>query len=199
MGPRRRRRFMREMREIESCTEMRWLTLEEMMKDQALLAQYSHIYTSNLDKFNYPATHYSRDVLTQISQSRLADYFHIGLTFYRKHLVRVIVCFVEWESKYLAGLVHGIDYQQPITNDYNFYNHIYASVYKFMDENGLKVFDMGRGYVEHKLRMGATKVELLHTYLKPSEKAKAYAETLQRHTRGIAEQYRHYEAVRSRR
>ncbi|WP_157368693.1 hypothetical protein [Algicola sagamiensis] len=183
--------FKREIRRVEEVYETKWINLKELIHEQELFKRSCDIYMQNAAKFESSAIHYSQDVLEMISKTSFSENYYFALTFKGAELVKTLLCFIDHSEKYIAALVHGIDYQIP-REGRNLYNHIYQSVYKYMEENGLSIFDMGRGFVEHKHRMGADIIEPLYTYIQPiSEEAYDYVDTLASASIGFDQQYRH--------
>lgn len=171
----------RQMRLLEPHYRTEWMTLGELVRDRALFDRACTIYLKNARKFAHPAIHFSREVMLALADGPYARDFSVALTHGDAGLVKLVVCFIDPGARYLAFLVQGIDHD-AVPPEHNLYNHIYVSIYELMRERGLDVFDMGRGFVEQKLRLGCNVVDPLHTYLKPlHDGARAYVARIRGH------------------
>ena len=178
LSPRLYQRFMNEINRLGDLYHTQWLTLNEFIADNKTFDKAMEIYLNNTKKFDYPAIHYSKEVLERISESYCSEYFLVALTYAKNTLAKIVVCAVDESMGYIAGLVHGIDYEQ-VQPKHNLYKQMYYDIYQYMDKNNLKIFDMGRGYVELKKKMGANRVEPLFIYLKPlNAEATEYVQTI---------------------
>jgi hypothetical protein len=173
--------LQRQMRLLAPHYRTEWVTLGELVRDRELFDRACAIYLGNARKFAHPAIHFSREVMLALADGPYASDFWVALTHGAAGLVKLVVCFIDPGTRYLAFLVQGIDYD-AVPTEHNLYNHIYVSIYELMHERGLEVFDMGRGFVEQKVRLGCNVVEPLHTYLKPlGDGARAYVARIRSH------------------
>lgn len=157
--------LMREMRRL-SCYQSRWMSLRELVAEPAVFNQVVEIYLNNASKFTYPAIHFNRNVLLALADSPLASGFRVCITLADKSVVGMMFCVVDQRAGYIAFPVHGVKYE-AVPPEHNLYKLNYVHAYEFMADNGLHNFDMARGFVDVKKRLGANRVIPLSTYLKP--------------------------------
>jgi hypothetical protein len=173
--------LQRQMRGLEPHYRTEWIPLGELVRDRELFDRACTIYLKNARKFPHPAIHFSREVMLALADGPYSSDFCIALTHGTAGLVKIVVCFIDPGARYLAFLVQGIDYD-AVPTEHNLYNHIYVSIYELMREKQLDVFDMGRGFLEQKVRLGCNTIYPLHTYLKPlNDVARAYVARLRSH------------------
>lgn len=173
------KRFVKEIRCLEDHYQTQWLALKDFVSQGKVFEQAIDIYMENTSRFDNPAIHYSNEVLEAIAKSECRDFFKIALTKVNDRLVKMVVCAVDVKTRYIAALVHGIDYNSVLAPTHNLYKHIYYDVYQYMAKHQLRCFDMGRGYAEAKQKLGANKEVPLFVYLKPlNTNAEKYVKTI---------------------
>lgn len=164
-GPKRYLGLMREMRRL-SCYQSKWVSLQELVAEPALFDQVVEIYMNNASKFIYPAIHFNRHVLLALADSPLASGFRVCITLADDLVVGMMLCVVDKKADYIAFPVHGVKYE-AVPPEHNLYKLNYVHAYEYLAANGLHNFDMARGFVDIKKRLGANRVIPLSTYLKP--------------------------------
>jgi hypothetical protein len=177
--------LQRQMRVLAPHYRTEWVTMGELVRDRELFDRACTIYLGNARKFTHPAIHFSREVMLALADGPYASDFWVALTHGAAGLVKIVVCFIDPSTRYIAFLVQGIDYD-AVPTQHNLYNHIYVSIYEHMRERQLDVFDMGRGFVEQKVRLGCNAIDSLHTYLKPlNDGARSYVASIRRHAKTL--------------
>jgi hypothetical protein len=175
----------RQMRVLAPHYRTEWVTLGELVRDRELFDRACTIYLKNARKFAHPAIHFSREVMLALAHGPYSRDFWVALTHGAAGLVKLVVCFIDPSARYVAFLVQGIDYD-AVPTKHNLYNHIYVSIYELMRERQLDVFDMGRGFVEQKVRLGCNAIDPLHTYLKPlNDGARKYVARIRSHAQTL--------------
>ena len=185
LSPKYFKNFLYEMNKLGDHYPTRWLTLNEFIADTPTFEQAMTIYAQNAKNFNHPALHYTKAVLERINETHCAEHFHIALTYTSNSLVKVVVHIIDKSAGAIAALVHGIDYDKVQFN-HNLYKQVYYDTYQYMDKNNFNIFDMGRGYVDIKQKLGANRVDPLFTYLKPlNESTSLYVNAVQQHSQRV--------------
>ncbi|MBD0391923.1 hypothetical protein IC220_05700 [Wolbachia endosymbiont of Pentalonia nigronervosa] len=183
---------MNEIREIEQNYVTEWIPLKDIVRNKSILTKIVGLYIQHAQKFDYPAIMYTQEILEHLENSIYSQYFYICLIYLEKHLVYMSLSFVDFKSSYFAFLVVGIN-RLIVPHNHNLYKYGYIANYKFMQEQGLTIMDMTRGFVKEKIRMGANKIDLLYTYLKPlTSEAKLYVSHLKKKSEIIIENNNNY-------
>ncbi|MEC9284272.1 MAG: hypothetical protein VX642_16275 [Bdellovibrionota bacterium] len=174
-------KLLKEFDLIESLYRTEIYDFSEFILNEALLQEYSSLYLKSLEKFQYPALHFSGSVVRDIANSELGSTFKMFVT--KKlsgEICRFIICIVDKDSSYCCGPIVAIDYSK-VPKAHNLYKHFYLTVFKYMEEEAIDLFDMGRGYVDSKRQVGCDKViKLKTTLVANSELGDLYLDTIQK-------------------
>lgn len=160
--------MLRLKRKAESCYELQILGHEDLKANPHLIFEIDKILGKNVSKYRHVANPYGASTLQWLLETPFAERLKICLRRDKESgdFVQASVSFVDMPSQQMLQLVQGIDHRHVRTG-HNLYIAETLQLYQWGIDHGIRFFNLGRGALIMKNRLGANRVYTLVNFILP--------------------------------